>query len=337
MKEALQVLDSIHLNFSEQGLFILNLTLAFVMFGVALEIKLEHFKKIASNPKSTVIGFFSQFFAMPFVTFLLILLFSKFITPTIAMGMILVASCPGGNISNFMSSIAKGNVALSVSLTAIATLSAIVLTPLNFAIWGKLYIMVYNVSAEHLLQPITIDPVQMFRAVFILLGIPLALGMFVNHKFPVFTSKIVKPLKNLSFLIFIGLVVIMFMKNYDHFVKYIKYIFLIVLVHNFVALTTGFSIATAFKRNIVDRRSITIETGIQNSGLALVLLFNPAIFPETIVIGGVESPMEIGGMAFIAAWWGIWHILSGLTISSIWSKIPIDENRSLSDIIRRRK
>ncbi len=324
MKEALKLLDTLHLNFSPEGLFILNLTLAFIMFGVALEIKVEHFKDIAKNPKSTVIGFFSQFFAMPFVTFLLILIFSSFITPTIAMGMILVASCPGGNISNFMSYMAKGNVALSVSLTAIATLSAIILTPLNFAIWGKLYIMVYNVSAGHLLQPITIDPFEMFKTVFILLGIPLVLGMIVNHKFPKFTSKIVKPLKTISILIFMALVVIMFMKNYEFFLKYIKFVFIIVLIHNMVALSTGFSIATLFKRTPYDRRSITIETGIQNSGLALVLLFNPAIFPETIVVNGVEIPMEIGGMAFIAAWWGIWHILSGLTISSIWSRVPLD-------------
>lgn len=337
MKEALQMLDSIHLNFSAEGLFILNITLAFIMFGVALEIKVEHFKQIALNPKSTVIGFFSQFFAMPFVTFILILLFSKFITPTIAMGMILVASCPGGNISNFMSALAKGNIALSVSLTAIATLSAIILTPLNFAIWGKLYIMVYNVSAEHLLQPITIDPYEMFKTVFILLGIPLILGMAFNHYFPKLTIKIVKPLKNLSILIFMGLVVVMFAKNYEFFLKYIKFIFILVLIHNAIALSTGYSIASIFKRTVIDRRSITIETGIQNSGLALVLLFNPAIFPETIVINGTEIPMEIGGMAFIAAWWGIWHIISGLTIASLWSRIPIEGKGSMLDVFKKRK
>ena len=337
MREALEVLDTIHLNFSPGGLLILNITLAFIMFGVALEIKVEHFKMIVHNPKSTVIGFFSQFFAMPFVTFIVIVLLGSFITPTIAMGMILVASCPGGNVSNFMSSLAKANVALSVSLTAIATLSAVVLTPLNFALWGKLYMIVYNTSAQHLLQPITIDPFEMFKTVFILLGIPLVLGMTFNHKFPKLTAKIVKPLKNLSILIFMALVVVMFMKNYEFFFKYIKFIFIIVLIHNIVALSTGFSIASFFKRSVTDRRTITIETGIQNSGLALVLLFNPNIFPETIIINGIERPMEIGGMAFIAAWWGIWHILSGLTIASVWSKIPIEGNKTLMDIIKRKK
>jgi len=334
MREALEALDSLHLNFSKEGLFTLNLTLAFIMFGVALEIKPDNFKKILQNPKATIVGFVSQFFFLPAITFIVILLFSNMITPTIALGMILVASCPGGNISNFISSLAKGNIALSVSLTAIATISAIILTPLNFAIWGKLYILAYNVKETHLLQPITIDPVEMFKTVFILLGIPLILGMLVNHKFPVFTSKIVKPLKNLSILLFMAIVIIMFSKNYDYFIAHIFYIFLIVLVHNFIALSTGFSSASIFGLSSYDRRSITIETGIQNSGLALVLLFNPNIFPETITIGGQVRDLEIGGMAFIAAWWGIWHILAGLSVAGIWSRYPVGEGKRILNIFK---
>ncbi len=329
MREALEVLDNLHLNFSQEGLFTLNLILAFIMFGVALEIKLEHFRKILQNPKATVIGFISQFFFLPAVTFIVILLLSNLVTPTIALGMILVSSCPGGNISNFISSLAKGNIALSVSLTAVATISAIILTPLNFAIWGKLYIMAYNVKQTHLLQPITIDPLEMFKTVFILLGIPLILGMFVNHKFPKITARVVKPLKNLSILLFVAIITVMFTKNYDNFIKHIYYVFLIVLFHNAIALTTGFSSASLFKLSSLDRRSITIETGIQNSGLALVLLFNPNIFPETITLNGIERPLEIGGMAYIAAWWGIWHIIAGLSLAGIWSRIPVGEGTKL--------
>jgi len=327
MREALEALDTIKLNFSPEGLFTLNLTLAFIMFGVALEIKPEHFRRILQNPKSTIVGFFSQFFFLPAVTFLVALALSGFITPTIAFGMILVACCPGGNISNFMSSLAKGNVALSVSLTAIATISAIILTPLNFALWGKLYILAYNVKAEHLLQPLTIDPFEMFKTVIILLGIPLVVGMWFNHQFPKLTAKIVKSIKNLSILVFMAIVIMAFMNNYDHFLAHIKYIFIIVLVHNFFALTTGYSIAGFFKLGKLDQRSITIETGIQNSGLGLVLLFNPEIFPAS---------MEIGGMAFITAWWGIWHILAGLTIAGLWARVPKEKGFSLKAILKRR-
>ncbi len=328
MKEALETLDHLHLNFSPEGLFVLNLTLAFIMFGVALEIKPDHFRRVFLTPKATIVGFFSQFFLLPAVTFILIMIFSHFITPTIAFGMILVASCPGGNISNFISSLAKGNVALSVSMTAIATISAIVMTPLNFALWGKLYILSYNVKAQHLLQPLTIDAFEMFKTVFILLGIPLTIGMWFNYQFPKTTLKIVKPIKNLSILIFMGIVILAFSNNYTHFINHITWIFLIVLIHNAVALTTGYTAASVFKLEKIDRRSITIETGIQNSGLGLVLLFNPNVFPETIVVDGMIRPLEIGGMAFIAAWWGIWHILAGLTIAGFWSRIPVEEGFS---------
>lgn len=317
MYEALLELDDLRLNFSQEGLFILNITLAFIMFGVALGIKFDHFKKIILNPRSTILGFISQFVLLPAVTFLLTALFHNQLTPTVALGMILVASCPGGNISNFISAMAKGNAALSVSLTALATLSAIFMTPLNFAFWGGMYTnLVSKVDAGSLLRPLEISPLHMFQTVFILLGIPLILGMLVNHKLPKLTEKIMKPFKQVSIVLFLIIVLLAFRDNYDFFIKHIHYILFIVLVHNAVALITGYSFASFFKTSRRDRRTIAIETGIQNSGLGLVLIFNPKIFPPS---------MLIGGMAFVAAWWGIWHILSGLSIATLWSKIPLPE------------
>ncbi len=318
MIESLQTLDNVRLNFSQQGLFVLNLTLAFIMFGVALQIRLEHFKNIIFKPKSTIVGFISQFLLLPMVTVLMVTVLRAYITPTIAMGMILVASCPGGNISNFITSLAKGNIALSVSLTAIATIAAIVLTPLNFAIWGGVYTnFISLLNSDVLLRPLEINPWQMFQTVFILLGIPMAIGIFVNHKFPNLTRRIVKPIKILSILLFAAIVALAFSNNYEYFLRYIKYIFIIVLIHNAMALLTGFFFATGMGLSRYDRRAVSLETGIQNSGLALVLLFNPKIFP---------SDLAIGGMAFIAAWWGIWHILSGLGIAAFWSIKPLNKS-----------
>ena len=309
--DAFQALDHVRLNFSPASLTTLNLTLAFVMFGVALDIKLSSFKDIIYKPKSVIVGVLSQFFALPFFTFLLVVLLKNYISPTIGLGMILVAACPGGNISNFISSLAKGNVALSVSLTAIATLAAVFMTPLNFSVWGKLYTGILEHSkASQLVRPLDIDFWQMFQTVFIILGVPLILGIFVNHRWPGFTKKITKTIKRLSILAFVAIVIIAFAKNFDHFLLAIKYIFLIVLVHNALALGTGYGLAKLFKRPMIDRKTISIETGIQNSGLALVLIFNPKIFPPQL---------ELGGMAIIAAWWGIWHIVAGLTMATIWS------------------
>lgn len=311
MKEALEVLDNVRLNFSQSGLFALNVTIAFIMFGVALDIKLQHFKDVIMKPKSALVGILSQFFLLPLITVLFILILNP--TPTVALGMILIASCPGGNISNFMSAMAKGNVALSVSLTAVATLAATFMTPLNFAIWGKIYLNQYNATAGagNYLVPIEIDFLQMVQTVVILLGIPVVLGVLFSQYLPRLTARIKKPIRQLSIVIFIGFVIILLSANFDHFMKFIHLVFLIVLIHNALALTTGFSVATLFRLPRVDRRTISLETGIQNSGLALVLMFNPKIFPPEL---------ELGGMTIIAAWWGVWHIISGLSISTIWSK-----------------
>ena len=312
MYEALLQLDPIKINFSASGMHAINIILSFIMFGVALGIKPSEFKTLIKQPKSLTLGLISQVIALPLVTFILIIALNNYITPTVAMGMILVASCPGGNISNFMSSLSKANTELSVGLTATTTLLATITTPFNFAFWGGLYVNFISKHAKHMLQPLEIDNGQMFETVFILLGIPLVIGIFFSHYFPKITEKLKKPIQMLSIAFFIAMVVMAFANNFDLFLKYIFYIFIIVLIHNFLALATGFSIASIFKLPNADRRTLTIETGIQNSGLGLVLLFNPKIFPPELALGG---------MLFITAWWGIWHIISGLSLSLYWNKI----------------
>jgi len=289
---------------------LLNLILAFIMYGVALNIELSHFKNIGKNPKSVVVGFLSQFVILPFLTFLLTLAVSRWITVGVALGMILVAACPGGNISNFISALARGNIALSVSLTAISSLTSIILTPFNFSLYGNAYLYFLTLKSN-LSRPIEIDSVQMFQTVFIILGIPLLLGMLTNSRFPEFTKKINKTIRILSLVFFAGFVIIAFRNNYEYFVRYIHYIFLIVLLHNALGLLGGYYFSKIMGQTSINSRTIAIETGIQNSGLALALIFNPKIFP-------IE--LEIGGMAFIAAWWGIWHIISGVAIAYWWRR-----------------
>ena len=310
MQDTFKALDEIRLNFSPAALHSLNIAIAIVMFGVALEIKLDHFKALVKNPKSPLIGVFSQFIALPLLTFLLVIALKDFLSPTMALGMILVASAPGGNISNFISSLSKANLALSVSLTAFATLSAIIFTPLNFAFWGKLAINAYSHDATSLVRPLEINASQMFQTVFIILGVPMLLGVFINSKFPRLTAKILKPIKRVSILIFMAVIILAFKNNFDHFITAIKFVFFIVLIHNAIALSVGYGLGALFKRPKADRRTLAIETGIQNSGLALILIFNPKIFPPE---------MELGGMAIVAAWWGIWHMISGFGLAAYWS------------------
>ena len=288
------------------GMNTINIVLAFVMFGVALGIKPKMFVEVFRKPKSVLLGMCCQLVLLPLFTFLLALALGHSINWSMALGMILVASCPGGNISNFMSSLSKANVELSVSLTAISTALCVFMTPLNFWLYGNLYLHLASVNAD--VPQLVIPLWDVFKTIFILLGIPLTLGILTSQYLPKVANALKKPLQWLSIVFFIAMVVLSFWSNRASFVACIKYIFLIVLVHNLLALLTGFSVASAFKLPTRDRRTLTIETGIQNSGLGLVLLLGTSIF---------SSLPPHGGMLVITAWWGVWHIISGLTVSGI--------------------
>jgi BASS family bile acid:Na+ symporter len=294
------------------GSTLLNIVLALVMFGVALGIKPRTFLDILKNPKSMLIGIACQVVLLPALTLCLVMLLGDYITPMIALGMILVASCPGGNISNFITSLSRGNSELSVSLTAFNTALCIFTTPLNFAFWGKLYINFANNRSLTEIPELQIPLGDIFQSIFIIMGIPLVLGILCGQYWPKVTKLLQKPLQNLSIVIFIVMVIFILKGNFAVFEKVIKYIFLIVFLHNLLALGIGFGTSTLFKLPYKDRRTLTVETGIQNSGLGLILLLNPNIFPTT-------GPWaDNGGMLVITAWWGVWHIISGLTLAFMW-------------------
>lgn len=316
MYESLLALDQVKINFSATGSHVLNILLAFIMFGVALDIRPKEFTHIFKKPKALIGGLLAQMILLPAVTFCIVLLFYKLLSPTVAMGMILVAACPGGNISNFICNWAKGKVELSVSLTAMTTALAIITTPLNFAFWGDMYIRYLSKHAGHLLQPIVIDPWQMFQTVFILLGIPLILGMLSTRFLPALSKKLAPWFQRLSIFLFIAMIVLAFANNFDIFIHYIFFIFIIVLFHNASAFLTGYATGTVFGVTKKERRAISIEVGIQNSGLGLALLLNPKIFPPE---------MAIGGMLLVTAWWGIWHIIAGLSLGTYWHRRPIND------------
>lgn len=294
-------IDEAMLSFSPGSLQVLNAILAVVMFSVAIDLKPEDFKRLARAPKPLLTGLFSQFLVLPLLTFLLILAVQP--RPSIALGLILVAACPGGNISNFITHRAGGNAALSVSMTAFSTIAAIVLTPFNIAFWGSLY-----GPSREILRKTSIDPVSVAITVGLMLLLPLALGVMLNSKRPEVTRRLRKPLQYLSMGIFIAFVVLALAANWAAFLQFAGAVAGLVLLHNGLALAAGFAVATAMGLSAFDRRAVTIETGIQNSGLGLILIFG--------FFGG------LGGMAVVAAFWGIWHVISGITLAVLWSRSP---------------
>ena len=291
-------IDSIRINFDTDNLWVVNMTLALIMFGVALDIKTSDFTNLLKSPKPVIVGIISQFFLIPFITFLLVIIINP--EPSIALGMMIVGACPGGNISNFMSKLAGGNTALSVSLTAFASVAALIMTPLNIAIWANMY-----EPTSTILERVALDPLEVSKIVLLILGIPLVLGMLVKHYFSKFASKFSKILKPISILIFLSFIVGAFYNNFEIFTTHIHHVIFLVILHNAVLFVAGFYFAKLNKLAYNDQKTLSIETGIQNAGLGLMLVF--AFFSG------------LGGTALLVAFWAIWDILSGLVVALIWS------------------
>ena len=305
----MNTIDSIQVSLNAGGMNTINIILAFVMYGVALGINPRIFIDVFKKPKSVLLGMLCQLVLLPALTCLLAILLTGWISPMMGLGMILVAACPGGNISNFMSSLGKANIELSVTLTAISTALAVILTPFNFWLWGSLYLHSAAVSAD--IPTLVIPLWDVFKTIFILLGVPLVLGILTSQFLPKLANALKKPLQWLSIVIFVAMVVLSFSSNIDAFLISVKYIFIVVLIHNLLALSIGFGVGTLAKVPFRDRRTLTIETGIQNSGLGLALMLGTSLF--------AGFPPH-GGMLVITAWWGIWHIISGLTVATVFNR-----------------
>jgi len=294
-------IDLVRLNFNPQTLLALNVILGLVMFGVSLELRPADFRAALAKPRALAIGLLGHHVVFPAATYLLVLALEP--RPSIALGMILVSSCPAGNISNFLTHFARGNTALSVSISTLSTLVAIVMTPLNVAFWGGLY-----APAQPILRSVAVNPLEMFAHVLLLLGVPLAAGLFVSRRYPRFTARAVKPFKVFSLAFFVLFVLAALAANWQYFLEYVGMVVGIVFVHNALALATGYGLAGAAGLPERDRRAVSIECGIQNSGLGLILIFS--------YFDG------LGGMAVVTAWWGIWHIVAGLSVAGVWSRRP---------------
>jgi BASS family bile acid:Na+ symporter len=294
-------LDAVRLNFSPESLVALDLILAFVLFGVALDMRVADFKGILTSPRGTLIGLLAHSVLLPAVAFALTMILRP--APSIALGMILVASCPSGNISNFLVNYGHGNTALSVTIAAFSMLGSIVFTPFNLSFWGEL-----NPHTRPILQAIDLRPLEVLGTIVVLLAIPTALGMFTAHRWPDFARRIRGSFRALSLGFFALFVVGALVVNWDFFLEYVERVVVFVFLLNAFALLTGYLTAQAARLPEADRRAVALEVGIQNSGFGLVLVFN--------FFGG------LGGMAIVAAWWGIWHIVVGTALASWWRRHP---------------
>ncbi|MEZ4462433.1 MAG: bile acid:sodium symporter family protein [bacterium] len=293
-------IEQAHVQFSPAGLQVLNIALGFVMFAVSLGIQTDELRRLRDRPRALAAGLFSQWVALPVITVGLVILLIPH--PGIALGMLLVAACPGGNMSNYFCQLAKANTALSVGLTTIATLGAALMTPMIF---GGAARLLPDLTAD---VGVSVDWVDMVKTTLLLIALPVALGAALRKVRPLWAQKIEKPAQILAGLVLVAFIVIALVVNRGAFGAYVGHVAGLVALHNGLALLIGYSIAWAARLEEPERRTIAIETGIQNSGLGLVLIFS--FFNGN------------GPMAVVAAWWGVWHLLSGGTLATIWSRRP---------------
>lgn len=293
------MLNEVRIAFDTGSVIFLDTVLALVLFGVALSLKTGDFTRIFRMPRAPLTGLFVQFFVLPASNCLFCWVFK--VDPWLAMGMQLVASCPSGSFSNLLTFMARGNVALSVSMTAVSSLIATIVTPLNFTFYSWL-----NPYTRVHLQSIQIDSLHIFLLITLVLALPLILGMLVGHRYPNLSKRIDKPLRVGSLTVFVIFIALAFANNLQIFLDNFHHFLGLVLAQNALSLALGYMVATHLRLPEADRRAITIEVAIQNASLALVILFT--FFPGA------------GAMTLVAAFWGVWHMVSGTLLAWWWAR-----------------
>jgi BASS family bile acid:Na+ symporter len=274
--------------------WMLNLTLAMMVLGLALDIHPRDFLKVFKAPKAPAIGLAAQFLLLPALTCGLTLLLD--LPAGIELGMILVAACPGGALSNFITHLSGGNTALSISITAISSTLAIVMLPINFVFWASL-----NPVANELLLNINVSGIDIAKSLLVVLAAPLALGFLMQHYTPNLCKRLHTVLKYVSLFALFMFIFIAVFKHYEHFVAQFWLLFAAVFAHNVLAMGTGYTAASFGKLPVADKKAITLEVGMQNSSLAIAIVFT-------------QFNGEYG-MALICAFWGTWHIVSGIAFA----------------------
>ncbi len=294
--------DTLQLHFNPDQMLVLNAAMAFLMFSVALDIRLEDFRRVVQFPRSIGAGILAQYLIFPLLTLAIIALFRP--PASVGLGMVLVSMCPSGNMTNFLSHYAKANVALSVTLNAIIILSASFLTPAGFLFWSA-----FVPDSESVRQTFEISFSQMVVIIIELIVAPLLLGMWLNERQTELVAKIRPWAQRISLLIFFSILVLALLGNRDNIVNFLGFVFVLVAVHNGVALAHGYALGRLFRLPELDCRTLAFETGIHNTALGLLLIFK--------FFGG------LGGMALIAAWYGIWDLITGMSLAWYWKKRPV--------------
>lgn len=289
----IDALENFKFELSPNSEIAMAITLALMMFAVALSLKLENFQAIKQSPRPYAAGVIAQMIGLPLLT--LIICFAAAPHPSLALGMILIACCPGGNTSNLLSLLGRANTALSVSLTATSSILAAFITPISILFWCSLY-----PPTRSLLMEINIDVVSFLKQTLIILALPLCLGMSLSHFVPNLAAKLQKPLAAISAIGLLAIIVLAALKFAPLFFALGAGIFILVITHNSLAFLLGYLAGIISRAKTASRRALTFEVGIQNSGLGIVILLTQ-----------LGNNSAVAGAGAIAGLWGTWHLIAG--------------------------
>ncbi len=268
-----------------------NTLLGLVMFGMGLTLKASDFSEVFMHPKDVAIGALCQFTIMPLLAFLLTKLFG--LQPELAIGVILVGTCPGGTSSNVMTYLSGGDVALSVSMTAVSTILAPIMTPLLTLLYAG--------------QTVNVNVTAMFISVIKVVLVPILLGLAVNRLLGKTTEKLVKVLPLISTTAILMIIAAVVSANSARLMTVGFLVVAVVISHNLLGYAAGYGIARLLRMDTAKCRAVSIEVGMQNSGLATGLAAaHFAQYPLAVIPGAVFS---------------VWHNISGAFLAWFYKKI----------------
>ncbi|MNK06781.1 Sodium Bile acid symporter family protein [compost metagenome] len=241
----------------------LPLALGIIMLGLGLSLLIDDFKRVVLYPKAVVIGLFCQMILLPLICFGITLLFN--LPPALAVGLMLLSASPGGATANLYSHLAKGDVALNVTLTAVNSVLTLFTLPL-----------IVNFSIDYFMQSGQVVPMQFKKIieVFAIVLVPVGIGMVINHKAPQFSKRLEKPVKILSAIFLVIIIVGAIVKEKDQFSSYFQQVGLASLAFNIVSMAIGYSLPYLLNINKKQSIAIGMEIGIHNGTLAIYIALN---------------------------------------------------------------
>ncbi|QDZ01339.1 bile acid:sodium symporter family protein [Nitratireductor mangrovi] len=301
----MEPIDQALFNFSPRAGLAVAVMVGFLVFAVALDLTRGQFRRVLKSPRAPGVGLLAQYLILPAAAFGIGMLMAS--TPSIALGLLLVACCPAGALSNYLTGVARGSVATSVSMTAISTLFSIVVTPFLFAFWASM-----NPATSAVIARIEIDPQRVVMVLLIMLVVPVAAGMIIRARRPDTAEKIRLWVRRIAGLVFAVVVAVLLLGNISVLGSFAGIALPPVLVTFAIAVLLGWGLARASGLVAADRRAVTLEVAFQNVALAIGLAV--AFFPD------------LAGVAITSILWGVVHLSAGFAIAAMWMRMPLPGN-----------